>query len=83
MVPGEWKELPGQIPLWSDAELGEIQALHGGHDIKGYSGSKSVIYAWTGSAFDGHRWWFFGGGMQITGVMRFINMILANSNGLG
>lgn len=63
MEPGEWKELQNtKIPLYTHEEVGAIREIHGGANIWGNSGSNSVLYSWNGSAFDGHRWWFFGGG---------------------
>ncbi len=61
MKPGHWFEIPDtKIPLYSREEIRVIES--GGGNIWGYTGSKSVLNAWNGAAFDGYRWWFTGGG---------------------
>ncbi len=63
LSPGEWLELPqSNPPLFTKNEVINIQDEYGGGNIWGSSGSKSVLEAWSGAAFDGRRWWFFGGG---------------------
>ncbi len=62
IAPGEWFEIPEtsiEPVLISRAELRRIDPKH---DIWQVQGPRSAINVWTGAAFDGRYWYFFGGG---------------------